>query len=126
MAVVRHKRRGRRLRRGHLRQPHGLPFETAFPLLEDRTRQVWLSAGVPVPQNLVMVARKDCALVRLGADGMRAFTRADGLPDDRVLCTLQTRSGEIWFGTQGVWTAAAAAPTLPSARPGPARSPGSP
>ncbi|MEW6755241.1 MAG: sigma 54-interacting transcriptional regulator [Candidatus Latescibacterota bacterium] len=79
----------------------GLPFGFAFPLVEDRAGRVWVSAGVPVPQQLVMVPRHGSALVRLGSDGLRTYTRADGLPDDRVLCALQTRSGEVWFGTAG-------------------------
>ncbi len=59
------------------------------------TMHVFLNAG----SGTIWVGTSD-GLVRIGDDGERRFTTADGLADDHVLCLARGSGDVVWIGTR--------------------------
>ena len=61
-------------------------------ILQDREGNIWFGTGLAFIEG--------SGLVRYDGETFIAYTTADGLPSDKVLCLLESLSGSLWIGTE--------------------------
>ncbi len=73
-------------------------FTRVFPQYPELAHAIW---SVYADRHDVLWVGTGYGLCRIAGGDFRIYTRKDGLPNDRVLATLEDRAGNLWIGTDG-------------------------
>jgi len=78
----------------------GVRFQEADDVIPGAPPNLWVRAALEDPQGRLWLGTNETGIYRIGPDGVKQYTTAQGLPSNNIQCLVQGRDGTAWVCTE--------------------------